>query len=1051
MSNLANESEIVQAIFKQDNSELRQIICNKGKVNHVDSERRTPLHAAAYVGNVEIMETLILEGAEVNSKDSRWLTPLHRACARGNHEAVQLLLNNQADVNVRDKMWQSPLHVSAANNAVQCADQLLPRLNNLNFSDRGGHSPLHHAALNGHQEMVKLLLKRGATIGAYDRQERRALHWAAYCGETKIIHTLVAHGSDILWKDKVEGDTPAHAAAASGQLQAMGALLELGFAVDIENSKGNTCLHVACLNGHDEIVQLLLDAGAQVDKTNKYKCSPLHYAAISLHGTRCLELLMEKRANPNMQDEQGRTPLHLTAMLGRYSRLDTLLKYHSRVDIVDNSGNSALHLAARHGQEMLVSALLQAGADPFLKGANSRLPIHMAALHSNVNSCRKLLGANSSISPLDIVSMQDDQLRSCLHHAACSGSIDCIEIFLQYLDKPDLLVEVDCEGRMPLHYAMGAAIGECAKRMLTVTLQQEGSHHYVNVKDKEGRTPLHHASATDENGTCVELLLERGANVCINDNLGVSPLHYAAAQGHDAVAKLLIDFDTSILKSTHQAGESEVATPLHYAAYYGHVNVVNALAAEMVEFDDVSLDVADWRGRSPLELAAMQSNTKCGRMLISFGASPSHKNIYDDSTPLHAAARSGYDTMMEVVIDGMRATTTNDEHVCKLINAKDDHKCTPLMYAITNGHHHCVEYLLSQKASLWPVDKFGCTALHRAAVSGFEPILTSLLAHAEQEHGNDVSAIVSARTYNGRTALHFAAIRGNSCILEELVERAQAVNVIDRFGYTPLHYACLEGHEPCVEVLLNHDSFCEFNGSTFSPLHCAVYGDNEACADRLLEIMGSDIVNLRDRKGRTPLHVCSIGDALDCTRFLLRHGAEIDAADYKLRSPLLVAAYKQSGLALEELLKSGADPSVADHRKNTALHAVCIREDVKAAMQVFEHMDLQHIDSQNDIGQTALHIAARKGLTEVVLKLLESGCSIEVEDNEGLTPALACAPTQDVADCLHLLIGMLISSSKQIPSQRRSSSINNTTTRSTTDHNSSNNNNNVNDSDSETF
>eukprot|EP00064_Thunnus_orientalis_P008259 superscaffoldBa00000973_g8282 len=46
-----------------------------------DTEKRTPLHAAAFLGDAEITELLILSGARVNAKDNMWLTPLHRAVA----------------------------------------------------------------------------------------------------------------------------------------------------------------------------------------------------------------------------------------------------------------------------------------------------------------------------------------------------------------------------------------------------------------------------------------------------------------------------------------------------------------------------------------------------------------------------------------------------------------------------------------------------------------------------------------------------------------------------------------------------------------------------------------------------------------------------------------------------------------------------------------------------------------------------------------------------------------------------------------------------------
>ncbi|NWZ17001.1 ANR52 phosphatase, partial [Agelaius phoeniceus] len=123
-----------------------------------DQERRTPLHAAAYIGDVAILELLILSGANVNAKDTVWLTPLHRAAA-SRHEpatpqkALQLLLKHSADANARDKHWQTPLHVAAANRATKCVEALLPLLSTVNVADRTGRTALHHAVHSGHLEV----------------------------------------------------------------------------------------------------------------------------------------------------------------------------------------------------------------------------------------------------------------------------------------------------------------------------------------------------------------------------------------------------------------------------------------------------------------------------------------------------------------------------------------------------------------------------------------------------------------------------------------------------------------------------------------------------------------------------------------------------------------------------------------------------------------------------------------------------------------------------------------------------------------------------------
>ena len=65
-----------------------------------------------------------------------------------------------------------------------------------------------------------------------------------------------------------------------------------------------------------------------------------------------------------------------------------------------------------------------------------------------------------------------------------------------------------------------------------------------------------------------------------------------------------------------------------------------------------------------------------------------------------------------------------------------------------------------------------------------------------------VSPNVQACDSVGRTALHYASGYGESNAVLALLRAGAAVNAGDRFGVTPLHWACLKAHKAIVDLLL---------------------------------------------------------------------------------------------------------------------------------------------------------------------------------------------------------------------------------------------------------
>uniref|UniRef100_A0AAZ3RH15 Serine/threonine-protein phosphatase 6 regulatory ankyrin repeat subunit A n=1 Tax=Oncorhynchus tshawytscha TaxID=74940 RepID=A0AAZ3RH15_ONCTS len=856
---IRDQPGLLKAIFNVDPDEVRSLIFQKEDVNVQDNEKRTPLHAAAYLGDAEILELLILSGARVNAKDNKWLTPLHRAVASCSEEAVQVLLKHSADVNARDKNWQTPLHIAAANKAVRCAEALVPLLSNVNVSDRAGRTALHHAAFSGHLEMVRLLLSRGANINAFDKKDRRAIHWAAYMGHIEVVKLLASHGSEVSCKDK-KAYTPLHSAASSGMISVVKYLLDLG--VDVSQ-----CIHTP------PRIQLCSHCSITTPRKDRALCG----------------------ANVN-QSKDGKTPLHMTAIHGRFSRSQAIIQNGESLNALNRI------YTKRNLNLDCLNLLLNTGADFNRKDSFGRSPLHYAAANCNYQCLFALVGSGAS----------------------------------------------------------------------------------VNDLDKRGCTPLHYAAASDTDGKCLEYLLRNDANPGIRDNQGYNAVHYASAYGHRLCLELVSQnhriLDLMETSGTDILNDSDVRapiSPLHLAAYHGHHHAMEVLVQSLLD-----LDVRDSQGRTPLDLAAFKGHVECVDVLINQGASILVKDFTLKRTPIHAAATNGHSECLRLLI--------GNADLQSAVDVQDGNGQTPLMLSVLSGHTDCVYSLLNKGASVEAKDKWGRTALHRGAVTGHEECVEALLQH---------SASFLVRDCKGRTPVHLAAASGHIGVLGGLLHAAQSVETLpvitDNQGYTPLHWACYNGHDTCVEVLLEQEVFHKTEGNSFK---------------MLIDTLGPAIVNATDTKNRTPLHAAAFTDHVECLQLLLGHNAQVNSPDASGKTSLMMAAENGQTNAVELLVSSAkAELTLQDAVKNTALHLACSKGHETSALLILEKItDRNLINSTNAALQTPLHVAARNGLTVVVQELLAKGASVLAVDENGYTPALACAPNKDVADCLALILATMM-------------------------------------------
>jgi ankyrin repeat protein len=132
---------------------------------------RTPLDAAAWFGDLEMVQVLLDYKLDVNSRDDEGWTPIISVSGGEGTlynipdvraDITQLLLEHGADVNARNKDGSASLHVAADSGRVEVVRVLLEHGANVGAEDENGRTPYWIASKKGYNEIMKLLSEHGA-------------------------------------------------------------------------------------------------------------------------------------------------------------------------------------------------------------------------------------------------------------------------------------------------------------------------------------------------------------------------------------------------------------------------------------------------------------------------------------------------------------------------------------------------------------------------------------------------------------------------------------------------------------------------------------------------------------------------------------------------------------------------------------------------------------------------------------------------------------------------------------------------------------------------
>ncbi|XP_072205086.1 caskin-1 isoform X2 [Excalfactoria chinensis] len=216
-------------------------------------------------------------------------------------------------------------------------------------------------------------------------------------------------------------------------------------------------------------------------------------------------------------------------------------------------------------------------------------------------------------------------------------------------------------------------------------------------------------------------------------------------------------------------------------------------------------------------------------------------------------------------------------------------------------------------------DTDGFSALHHAALNGNTELISLLL---------EAQAAVDIKDNKGMRPLHYAAWQGKKEPMKMVLKAGSSVNIPSDEGQIPLHLAAQHGHYDVSEMLLQHQSNpCIMDNSGKTPLDLACeFGrvgvvqlllNSNMCA-ALLEPKPGDTT---DPNGTSPLHLAAKNGHIDIIRLLLQAGIDINRQT-KAGTALHEAALCGKTDVVRLLLDSGINAHVRNTYNQTALDIV---------------------------------------------------------------------------------------------------------------------------------
>jgi ankyrin repeat protein len=509
----------------------------------------------------------------------------------------------------------------------------------------------------------------------------------------------------------------------------------------------------------------------------------------------------------------------------------------------------------------------------------------------------------------------------------------------------------------------------------------------VDGAQGDGMTALHWA-ADQGHQELAELLLAAGASPAAATRIGrYTPLHIAAKGGHHLVVRRLLDRNADVRTATTTG-----AVPLHFAAASGSGETIALLVGRGA---DVNAREREW-GQTPLMFAAGSGRTEAVKVLLARGADAratarvidlGARNREDAAESRErnariAAIQKKLAAERARVSAGVTPTAAPRPAVAR---GGDDggNEPEPLGYADLVGAHG------------------GLTALLLAARDGFEDAALALV-----DGGADINQLSAA---DRTSPLLMATINGHFDLAMKMLARGANVTLASDAGGTPLYgvlnmqWAPKARHPQSAKYMQQQVRYLELAEALLK-----AGADPNARLRKSLwyTTYNRDLLGV-DRTGATPFWLAAYTLDIPAMRLLLKYGA-----DHHIRTAKVPERYEDGGGLGDGPDRSGLEPIPFAGPAVAAIHAASgvgyglgyagnthrhVPDGWLPAVKFLVEELGEDVNARDHNGYTPLHHAASRGDNDLIHYLISKGADVTAVSRGGQTTVdMANGPVQRV-------------------------------------------------------